>query len=84
MILLLLLLGNDVGLWMRVRGEKGKRVCVGVMVEPRMRGGAGRGDARLFGSSLDDGVRKILSFAAVICFHENLKIKFKIRSFASV
>lgn len=45
--------------------------------------GAGRGDARLVGSSLDDGVRKILS-SAVICFHENLKIKFKIRSFASV
>lgn len=55
-------------------------MCVGVMVEQRIGEG---GDARLFGNSLDDGVRKILS-SAVICFHENLKVKFKIRSFASV
>lgn len=41
------------------------------------------GNTRLFANSLDDGVKKILS-SAVICFHENLKIKFKIRSFASV
>lgn len=43
----------------------------------------GGGNTRLFANSLDDGVKKILS-SAVICFHENLKIKFKIRSFASV
>lgn len=52
----------------------------GIMAVQRM---GVAGNARLFASSLDDGVKKILS-SAVICFHENLKIKFKIRSFASV
>lgn len=46
-------------------------------------GGVGEGNTRLFANSLDDGVKKILS-SAVICFHENLTIEFKIRSFASV
>ena len=49
------------------------------------RGGWGwRGNTRLFANSLDDGVGKKKLSSAVICFHEHLKIKFKIRSFASV
>ena len=50
------------------------------------KGGCGvEGNTRLFANSLDDGMgeKKKLS-SAVICCHENLKIKFKIRSFASV
>lgn len=42
------------------------------------------GNTRLFANSLDDGMKKKNLSSAVICFHENLKIKFKIRSFASV
>lgn len=43
----------------------------------------GGGNIRLFVNSLDDGVKKILFFV-VICFYENFKIKFKIRSFVFV
>lgn len=69
-LLMILVGGQRAGGNERVCGRSGMRMGV-------------EGDTRLFASSLDDGVKKILS-STVICFHENLKIKFKIRSFASV